>query len=98
MFWGVNRGRPAKAARRRAMERKTPLAISPGFEYPAMVRFFSAMRRRRGTRRSTSFAKTTEREGKAATAAMANRARAYSSNPTTAEDQFAGVKDCALAG
>src|ERR1035437_7215489 len=98
MFWGVNRGRRAKAASKRAIEEKTPSAMSPGFENPTIVRFCVAMRRRRGTSRSTSFANTTESEGKTATAEIANRAIKNSNNPATAEDQFAGVKHPALAG
>src|ERR1700691_4898720 len=97
MFWGVNRGRRAKVARSRAMDRKTPSAICAGFENPTSARFPSATRRRRGTKRSSSFAKTSEREGKAATSAIAPRAIRYSTNPATAEDQFAGVKYRALA-
>src|SRR5580698_5023733 len=98
MFWGVRRGRRAKVASSLAIERNTPLAISEGFENPAIVRFFIAMRRRRGTRTSRSFAKLTEREGKAATSATAIRATKYSNNPATAEDQLTRIKNRSLTG
>src|ERR1700722_12552315 len=103
MFWGVNRGRRAKVASRRPMERKMPSAICSGFENPAIVRFLRAIRRRRGTRRSRSLAITFEREGKTATVAIAARAIQYSTNPAlpnpaATQNQLPRVKYCALTG
>src|SRR5580693_2159095 len=98
MFCGVNRGIRANVASKREIETKIPSVIRSGVENPAIVRFFTAIRRSRGTRISSSLAITFDREGKTATAAMARRATKYSTNPATAQNQLAGVKHRALAG